>query len=662
MPPPVAAPATPAPAAPAVPPRIANTAFAAQALIRDPLLSPDGRSLAIRITKDGRDLVAIYDMTGSTKSTSVALAKGDDLVSFTWAGNGTILISAGMTVPWEDDEAYLTRLVAFDVATGKLHFVGGRTEGLTGDDVLWTDPQGQRILLSYQATIYDYPSVFSVDIATNRSTQVVSPRDNIWHWSADEDGIVRYGYGYTDSHHWQAVYRKTVADSFQVIGKRRDDREEGSDFDVLRIVQGSDDGFIFDTDEKSGFKAVYKFNFATRKRGDLVFEAPGSDVDTAYTTDDGKALSSAWYTDDKPRVQWWEDGMKSFQASLDKAVNPPDATGAVTGDHIARVVSQSKDKTVKLVWLGAANDPGSYYLYREATGKMQRIAMLAEMLSPSELAIPRYVHYAARDGLDIHAYLTLPRGRPAHGLPLVILPHGGPFWVRDDGDYDDDVQFLANRGYAVLQPEYRGSGSYGAAFHDKGKGQWGRAMQDDIDDGMDWLVKQGTVDPKRVCIVGISYGVYAALWGATRNPERYRCAANLAGVSDIARQVRYANHFDDNKHSRDDWQQTVQGTKSFDLNTVSPLYTVDRLKVPVLVMHGDKDQRVLPKQSRLYADALNAAGKTYEYDVLPNDGHGYTTSAAALIWYDRLDVFLAKYNPADLTAPATAATPGKPAG
>ena len=111
--------------------------------------------------------------------------------------------------------------------------------------------------------------------------------------------------------------------------------------------------------------------------------------------------------------------------------------------------------------------------------------------------------------------------------------------------------------------------------------------------------------------------------------------------------MKYANHFDDDKHSRDDWQQTVQGAKDFDLNTVSPLYSVDRLKVPVLVVHGDKDQRVLPKQSRLYADALKAAGKNFEYDVLPNDGHGYTTPAAAQIWYDRLDVFLAKYNPAD---------------
>ena len=640
-------PAASPPARPAVPPRLPTSAFAAQPLVRDSLLSPDGTALATRMTEKGQDIVSIFDLTGAGHGAAVSTPPGNDLVWFRWAGNGTILISVGKTVPWNDDQAYVTRLVAFDRASRKTRFIGGSQEGQVGDDLLWTDPQGQRILLSYQATIYDYPSVFSVDLASNHATEVVKQRDSIWHWSADEDGIVRYGYGYSDSHHWQAVYRKNAGDPFQVIAKRRDDCDEGADFDVLRITQGSDDGFIFDTDDKSGLKAIYKFNFATRKRGELVFEAPASDIEDAYTTEDGKTMASAWWTDDRPRVQWWDDTMKAFQTDLDKAVNGASIAGVAAGDRLARVISQSRDHTIKLVWLGAANDPGSIYLYRESTGTMQRIAKIAEALPPDQLATPRYVQYPARDGLPIHAYLTLPVGRDPHGLPLVILPHGGPFHVRDDGSYDEDVQFLANRGYVVLQPQFRGSGSFGTAFHNQGKGQWGRAMQDDIDDGMDWLVKQKIVDARRVCIVGISYGGYAALWGATRNPERYRCAASLAGVTDIAAQVRYSNHFDDNKHSREDWQQTVQGPKDFDLKTVSPLYTIDRLKVPVLVMHGDKDQRVLPKQSRLYADALKAAGKTFEYYSLPGDGHGYTTTAAAQSWYDRLDGFLAKYNPGD---------------
>ncbi len=626
-----------------IPPRIPTSDFAARAAMSDLKLSSDGLRVAARAFVNGAEELFIVDLTNKDQPFALAEPKGYDTNWFRWAGNSTILIGLGKTVPWDGDEAYATRLLAYDLVSHKARFIGDNDEGLIGDDVLWIDPEGKSILLSYQKTIYDYPSVSSVDLASNKRTTIVQPRDSIWHWSADEDGVVRYGYGHIDERHWIAVYRKTQAEPFRQIAKGRDDKDTGADFDVIRIIHGSDDGFVFDTDEKTGLQAIYKFNFATHKRGDLMFEAPANDIEDAAATNDGKAMEWALYTDSRPRVHWWDAETATFQTNLDKAVNG----GNADGDRMARVTSESRDHKMKVVWVGAANDPGAYYVYQDATGSMSRVAKVYDGLHPDQLAKPAYVHYKARDGLDIPAYLTLPLGRTGKNLPLIILPHGGPFDVRDAGGYDDDVQFLANRGYAVLQPEFRGSGSYGTGYRDKGKGQWGRAMQDDVDDGMDWLVKQGIADARRVCLVGISYGGYAALWGATRNPERYRCAVSLAGVTDIARQVKYANHFDDNKKSRDDWQQTVQGDKSFDLKTVSPLYTVDRLKVPVLVLHGEKDQRVLPKQSRLYADALKAAGKTFEYVSIPDDGHGYTTTAAAKIWYDRLDAFLAKYNAAD---------------
>ena len=226
------------------------------------------------------------------------------------------------------------------------------------------------------------------------------------------------------------------------------------------------------------------------------------------------------------------------------------------------------------------------------------------------------------------------------------MPHGGPYDVRDDGTYDVDVQFLANRGYAVLQPEFRGSGGYGKAFYEKGEGQWGRAMQDDLDDGMDWLAKQGTIDPKRVCIVGSSYGGYAALWGAVRNPERYRCAASFAGISDLKRQLKYQIAFKISKRYRKDWRKKVQGEETFDLTTVSPLYAVDKLKVPLLIVHGDADQRVPYKQSKLYADALAKAGKSYEFITLKGEGHGFSSDTNQQLWLDKLEAFLTKYNPA----------------
>ena len=275
---------------------------------------------------------------------------------------------------------------------------------------------------------------------------------------------------------------------------------------------------------------------------------------------------------------------------------------------------------------------------------MHKMAGIIDRLKGKVLAATRPVSYQARDGLIIHGYLTLPPGRTPKGLPLVIMPHGGPFGVRDNGDYDPYVQFLANRGYAVLQPNYRGSESYGRVFEEKGNGQWGRAMQDDLDDGMDWLAKEGIADAKRVCMVGASYGGYAALWAATRNPERYRCAASLAGISDVGRQLRYsADSFHSAKAARD-WKQRVQGDAG--AADISPLAQVEKLKVPIFLAHGKEDTRVPIKQSALYAKALAAAGKPFEYVAYDNEGHGLDDPVHLQDYFDRLEAFLKKYNPA----------------
>ncbi len=573
-------------------------------------------------------------MDGSKPPQAIGIPEKIDLNWYRWAGNGTLLLSIGKTVPWFDDEAYRTQLLAYDVATEKLQFIGGKEQGLSGDDVLWVDSEGKSLLLSYQKTIYDYPSVNMIDIATNKGTQVVPQRDNIWDWYADDKGTVRFGFGY-DLSRWQMVYRTTGDEKFKTIKVKEGDEDAG--FAALKIIQGSDEGYSLYLNDATGRYALYKYNFATRTKGDLVFESPTNDVEDYDLTPDGKELTSAWFTDDRPRVHWFDPSLKKIQTDLDSAV----------GQKQAFVVSSSRDRQTLLVHVGASNDPGSYYFYPLAAGAMKRYGSVNEALSPRQLAPSRYVSYKARDGLDIPAYLTLPRGRSAKGLPLILLPHGGPYDVRDDGSYDAEVQFYANRGYAVLQPEYRGSGGYGKSFYEKGEGQWGRTMQDDLDDGMDWLAKQGTIDAKRVCIVGSSYGGYAALWGAVRNPERYRCAASFAGISDVRRQLKYQLAYRISKRYRKDWRKTVQGDDKFDLKTVSPLYTFASLTVPVLMMHGDADQRVPFKQSKMYADALKAAGKTYEFYPLKDEGHGFSNSANMQLWLDKMDAFLAKYNPAD---------------
>jgi dipeptidyl aminopeptidase/acylaminoacyl peptidase len=602
-------------------------------LLTGPLLSPDGTKLLAMVGTAGKAKLGLIGVL-SGESRGFTLPEDFDIVSYRWAGDERVLMSVGKTTPYFDDEVYMTRLISYELATQKISFVGQRTQGPEGDDILFVDPDGKWLLLSIQKSVYDYPSVFRVDLVTGKMKEVVRQRPDVWEWFADPSGVVRAGIGFTQKK-WSMVYRATEDASFRRVGSARfDDTDAG--LGLMRFVYGSDEGYILSS-EKTGRDALYHFNYATLETGALIFESPTNDISDVLLSEDGRTVSAAYYTDVRDRVEWFDPEMKEMQAAIDQAV----------GSKEAWIVSRSRDRKKILVLVTGANDPGSYYYFRPDEGRMQRLAYVNEKMKGYKLSPSKPITYKARDGLVIHGYLTLPLGREAKRLPLIVMPHGGPFGVRDKGDYDVDVQLLANRGYAVLQPNYRGSESYGRDFEDRGNGQWGRAMQDDLDDGMDWLVKEGIADPKRVCIVGASYGGYAALWGATRNPERYRCAASFAGVSDIARQLRYSRDFFINRKSARKWRDRVKGEADFKLTDISPIDHVDRLNVPVLLGHGDKDQRVPPKQSSLYARALERAGKPHEYHSYPGEGHGFASPDNLKAWLDSLEAFLKKHNPPD---------------
>jgi dipeptidyl aminopeptidase/acylaminoacyl peptidase len=615
------------------PPIIPTADFAHRALIEHPTLSPDGSKLLAQVRIDGKPKLGLI-AADTGRITSFALPPGHELVSYRWGGDAKVLISVGRTAPFMGSEIYVTRLIAYDVASGKSEFIGRKDEGPEGDDILHVDPDGKWLLLSIQRTVYDYPSVFRVDLETGAMTEIVRPRPEVWEWYADNDGVVRAGIGFDDSK-WSMIYRASAEQGFRQVAGARHGNAAAS-LGLMRFAPGSDEGFILSSDQ-TGRDALYRFNFATLELGERVFEVAANDVSDVILSPDGRSVRAAFYTDDRDRVTWFDPRMKALQADLDRAV----------GDKEAWIVSRSRDDSRMLVLVTGANDPGAYYYFIPEAGVMRRIAYVNERMKGHRLASSRPVRYRARDGLDIPAYLTLPPGREAKGLPLIVMPHGGPFGVRDRGGYDPEVQMLANRGYAVLQPNFRGSESYGRDFEERGNGQWGRAMQDDLDDGMDWLTREGIADPQRVCLVGSSYGGYAAMWGATRNPERYRCAASFAGISDIGRQLRHSRDFFINPKSARRWKERVRGAEAFDVAQVSPINHVERLRVPLLIAHGAGDQRVPLKQSSLYAAALRRAGKPHEYHVYAGEGHGFSDPANLKTHLDRLEAFLRKHNPPD---------------
>ena len=239
--------------------------------------------------------------------------------------------------------------------------------------------------------------------------------------------------------------------------------------------------------------------------------------------------------------------------------------------------------------------------------------------------------------------MTLPAGREAKGLPLIVMPHGGPF-ARDDWGYDPWVQYLADRGYAVLQPNYRGSTGFGRAFVEKGNGEWGRGMQDDVDDGVDWLAAQGVADPRRVCIMGASYGGYAAMWAATHPSSRYRCAISFAGISDVAAQLAYDHKTFEERDYRA-WRHRIQGDAS-SVDVLSPLARIDALRVPILIAHGTADDTVPADQSVRLHQALSRLGRPHDYVAYEGQGHTLEGPRDNADFLTRVGKFLEAHNPA----------------
>lgn len=623
-----------------IPPIVATADFVDPGFFRNPVISPDGTKMAFRLFQgDQTWLAARVIASGETQKVAVPLKY--ELNWYRWAGDGQLIFSMGGITQAFGVDMPVTGLMVYDLKKKDVRQLGLKSQGVIGDDLLFVDPDGKYLLMAMQKSIFDYPQVYRVDIADNTLTKIVDDQSEIWQWIADDNGVVRIGISYPGNK-TKIYYRSKDGEKFKLIGKIKDDDDDDTKknnlLEITRVVSGKDEGYVLSNKETGRF-ALYRFNYLTREIGEQIFALDENDVTDFELNDNGTAIESVTYTDDRDRIKWFDDYFSKQQRKLDKAMPGQEAW----------IQSHSRDRNRMIIFTTSSTDPGSYYYYDVAAKQMDRIAGINDKIDPGKLARTQYVHYAARDGLSIPAYLTLPVGRDAKNLPLIILPHGGPFGVRDTLDYDTEVQFLANRGYAVLQPNYRGSDSYGEAFYKKGEGQIGRAMQDDLDDGMDWLAKDGIIDPARVCVVGASYGGYAALWSVIRNPERYRCAASFAGVTDFKKQIKYDSKSLKSRYAKE-WRNKVQGEKEFDLDSVSPAKNAAKINRPILITHGDDDSNVPFSQYKDMLAALKKAGKTAETHVYEGEGHGFNDPANEKDWLDRLEAFLKKNNPADAPA------------
>ena len=315
-------------------------------------------------------------------------------------------------------------------------------------------------------------------------------------------------------------------------------------------------------------------------------------------------------------------------------------------DYRFEIVDMAEDPRKMLVYVESADDAGSYVFIDFGSGESGVLNHNYPALPGDWLSDKKAIHYKAGDGLEIHGYLTLPPGKPAKSLPLIVFPHGGP-QARDYINFDSETQAFASRGYAVLQPNFRGSSGYGAAFVKAGHGEWGGKMQTDLSDGVKWLAAQGIIDPQRVAIYGASYGGYAALAGATIDPPgTYRCAVDIAGVSDIPSFLDLLTlHSSGNRSATVQYEKRWFGVPST-YAAVSPAAQAAKAYCPILVIHGTDDTVVPISQSQRMVNALKSAGKDVQFITYPGQDHWETMGSSRVQMLQAAMDFIGKHNPA----------------
>ncbi len=505
-----------------------------------------------------------------------------------------------------------------------------------------------------------YPDVVRVATGTGHVSPVLENPGNVVVWGVDFAGAVRLGItsDASEGHALRlgAIYRASGDAPWRTLLELApfNDRIRPLDFDA-----GSGKLYVAAWSPSRRW-AVHHLDPATGKLGPELVGDPEYDVvadeyipsfagvglGSTVTSEKKGGIVGIRYCTDRIAVRWFDDDYAARQATIDELL--PDTVNLVCG--------ATRDETELLVLAFSDRHPGAFYLFDEGRKRVRRLGERMPWLDPSRLSPMRPFSFTARDGVIIHGYLTVPLGATAEHLPLIVLPHGGPS-ARDVWGFDSFVQLLASRGYAVLQPNFRGSTGYGRAFFELGRHEVGGRMQDDIEDATRWAISTGVADPGRIAIVGVSFGGYAALFALGQNPDLYRCGVSFAGVTDWMGIFAEGAKRPEFALARAHWVEQIgdpQGDEDR-LRAVSPLNFADRITAPVLLIHGWEDRNVPPEQARSMLAALKQAGHPAESLFLRDEGHNFTLEKSRVRSYMRTIDFLAAHLAPRARVPAAVA-------
>jgi dipeptidyl aminopeptidase/acylaminoacyl peptidase len=618
------------------------------------ILSPDGRRLASLSPARGRNNLVVVDLARRARNVITSFDELD-VADFFWVNN----------------ERLCFRVADGQDVTGRFNYKGSYCIDQNGENVrdftrlglrgltllARTHDDSGKAIVAMAGRTRDSQDVYELDTRSGRSELLTfeSP-GRVGRWVLDRNNVPRVAVSFPErkdgnSPAWTQVWYRDGRDAKWEMLWEFSEILEGERGDGYSPVAFDYDNTTLYVAHNAGRdrKAIFRYDTKARRMGELVVEHPLIDLDPfealnfagnarlVFSRQQKKLLGIA-YSAERPAVEWFDADMARLQKQLDS-----------TFPKTINVVSLAEDnENLALVLAFSDTDPGMYHLLDRAKPSLEALLKRREWLPPELMSERRFIRYKARDGLEIPAWLVVPKGSSGRNLPLIVHVHGGP-WVRVYGGADwgrPDAQFFASRGYAVLEPEPRASIGFGKKHFRAGFRQWGQAMQDDLNDGALHLVKEGIADPKRMCIFGGSYGGYAAACGPARDPDFWKCAAPFIAVTDLAlmQTIAYSDTSRLSDFLQTDFKRLV-GDSEADREMfarTSAVQQAARIKAPVFLSMGSDDVRVPLAHGDRFRAALEAAGKKVEYVVYRGEGHGFNKDEHVFDFYRRLERFFAE--------------------
>lgn len=626
--------------------------FARHDRYRDVKISPDGDYLAASSIVDGKAVLSLIHLS-DMKGVNVVPRDNDDLAHFWWVGRRRVMYTIGHKVGGLEAPIPTGELFTVDADGGDGKTIFGRTAGTQASTLIahatselafgeliapLHDDSGAALIASYPvngptlgpyrsaSSLGVFPEAFRIDLRTGVKTRVAtSPLRNA-KFMADAHGSVRIAYGVDVDHQLKVYYRATDGADWELVFDRN---KQGVSFEPEAFGRDGKQIYLL-CDGVNGVGGVCRWDAQTRKVETLWSGTESGPTILMLKADESDAFAVESMTG-RPAVSLLDKD--ASESKLLKSLMQQ-----FPGQRV-RLGAQTRDGSKRIIGVDSDKDPGQFYLLDMNSKKLSFLLARRPWIKPEQMAQEEPVSVKSRDGLMLYGYLTRPPGKEdAKNLPLVVYVHGGPYGVRDGWGFESDTQMLASRGYAVLQVNFRGSGGFGDKFVQSGFREWGGKMQDDITDATRAMIAQGIADLNRICIFGGSYGGYAALEGAVKEPDLYKCTIGYVGIYDLG--LMYSRGDIPQSLYGENYLKMVLGENQDELFDRSPIAHLDKLKAKVMLIVGGADQRVPAIQGERLHQALEARKIAHEWIYERTEGHGFYDEKHVTDMYAKIIAFL----------------------